>query len=59
MKGYIATLTVWLLIATMGYAQSYQKTELGVRTQVNSMDIELSFWTINCTCRQKTRRYTC
>jgi alpha-D-xyloside xylohydrolase len=44
MKGYIATLTVWLLIATMGYAQSYQKTELGVRTQVNSMDIELQFF---------------
>lgn len=44
MKGFIATLTVWLLITTMGYAQSYQKTELGIRTQVNSMDIELQFF---------------
>jgi alpha-D-xyloside xylohydrolase len=33
-----------MLISIMGFSQSYEKTELGVRASINSMDIEVQFY---------------
>src|SRR5690554_5303281 len=43
MRRIVAVLSLMMLFST-GFAQSYEKTGLGVSAKVNSMDIEIQFY---------------
>lgn len=44
MKKIVAALSILMLISIHGFSQSYEKTELGISAQVNSMDIDIQFY---------------
>ena len=44
MKKIVAALSILMLISIQGFSQSYDKTELGISAQVNSMDIDIQFY---------------
>ena len=45
MKKYLFTVSLICLLHVAGLAQTYQKTDLGVKTVVNSIGIEIKFYT--------------
>jgi len=44
MRNFIFLTLVALVFATIGEAQTYQKTEYGVKAKINSIDVEIQFY---------------
>src|SRR5665647_1123793 len=44
MKKINLMLSFLMIFALISQAQSYQKTDLGVKTKINSMDVEIQFY---------------
>jgi len=44
MKKFKLTLSLLMIFVISGMAQSYQKTDLGLKTKINSTDIEIQFY---------------
>lgn len=44
MKKIIFTLSLLMILSVLGFSQSYKKTEHGISTQINAMDIEIQFY---------------
>ncbi|HZK47167.1 MAG TPA: hypothetical protein VFC64_04425, partial [Atopostipes sp.] len=44
MKKLGSTIFILILFTVVGFAQSHNKTKLGVTANVNSMDIEIQFY---------------
>ena len=44
MKRFVFLLLGWFLFTYHGYSQLYQKTELGIKTKINNLNVEFQFY---------------